>query len=521
MSAKRLHVTSEHSKSSGGRVRKATVAAPELSLKKPYHPGERIAGKYSLIEKLGEGGMGAVWRAHNETLDVDVAIKLMRDDEIEADDALAMLGDRSLQEARAAARLGHPAIARVFDFGITDHDDPFIVMELLKGEDLADTLARRGRIAATKAVATLLPIAHALEAAHAKGIVHRDIKPENIFMARQEDGRVQPKLVDFGIAKVERSKSHRLTQTGAMLGSPIYMSPEQARGDDVDRLADVWAISVVLYEMITGRPPFEGKNYNALLYSIIADDPPAITSFGTGDDELWEILKRGLEKDPDKRWSTMQQFGAKLGRWMIARDVHEDITGASIAAQWLRRVQTDADVLASMLPPADESMPPAPDSRPTARFHISPYPQPVNIVLGEPETLRPSSDVQPAAWTKRVPRVAMLSALAGVVSSAFVAWWLGGSNDPVPSANAESETVVEAMPEVEEPQPTQPEPSPPQVLAEASDSPSPAMSVVSVESLPTADAVKPALKVRKGGTSSPKRVQRPVSSKARLKNPFD
>ena len=298
---------------------------------KAYEAGELVAGKYLLRDKLGEGGMGAVWRAYNETLEVEVALKLIRSEEMLASDG-AHLGDRLLQEARAAARLGHPAIARVFDFGTTDRGDPYIVMELLKGEDLANALA----------------------VAHATGIVHRDLKPENIFLARAEDGRVQPKLVDFGIAKIERkNKNNRLTQTGTMLGSPIYMSPEQARGDDVDHLADVWAICVVLYEMITGRPPFEGKNYNALLYSIIADEPPAATSFGAGDDELWLILRRGFEKDPDKRWQSIRELGENLARWLVARGSLEDITGASISAQWLRELNY-GDVLTSMLPGAGE-----------------------------------------------------------------------------------------------------------------------------------------------------------------------
>lgn len=320
-----------------------------------YCTGELIAGKYLLVEKLGEGGMGAVWRAHNNTLDIDVAIKLLRAEELDAPDG-TVLGDRLQQEARAAASLGHPAIARVFDFGASERGDPYIVMELLKGEDLAGALARRGRISASKAVSTLMPIAHALAAAHAKGIVHRDLKPENIFLARSEDGRVQPKLVDFGIAKVERTKSHRLTQTGTMLGSPIYMSPEQARGDDVDHLADVWSLCVVLYEMITGRPPFEGKNYNALLYAILADEPPSVTSLAAGDEELWAILKRGFEKAPGKRWSSVRELGIELAKWLIARGVREDISGASLAVQWLRPTVVGADALTSMIPGAVEGI---------------------------------------------------------------------------------------------------------------------------------------------------------------------
>lgn len=320
---------------------------------KAYQAGETVAGKYQLIELLGEGGMGAVWRAHNVTLDIDVAVKVIRRDEEDSDGPL--LGDRLLQEARAAARLGHPSIARVFDFGVSELGDSFIVMELLEGEDLAQALTRRGRLSATKAVATLLPIAHALDAAHQKGIVHRDLKPENVFLARAEHGRVVPKLVDFGIAKIERTKNKRLTQTGTMLGSPLYMSPEQARGDDVNHLADVWALCVVLYELVTGRTPFEGKNYNALLYAIIADEPVPLTDLGFGDDALWGILQRGFQKDPAERWQSMRELGGALARWSIERDQHEDITGASLNAQWLRTLATSGDMLASMVPPPSEA----------------------------------------------------------------------------------------------------------------------------------------------------------------------
>jgi hypothetical protein len=204
----------------------------------------------------------------------------------------------------------------------------------------------------------LMPIAHALAAAHSQGIVHRDLKPENVFLARLEDGRVMPKLVDFGIAKMGTTgKGHRLTQTGTMLGSPIYMSPEQARGDEVDHRADVWAFCVVLYELVTGRPPFEGRNYNALLYAIIADEPRPLPVKAEGDDELWGILRKGFEKERDRRWSTIDELGRALAQWLIVRGVHEDITGASLVAQWLR-VMPAGDVLTSMLPaPVNFQMP--------------------------------------------------------------------------------------------------------------------------------------------------------------------
>ncbi len=478
MSASRLKVSTN--RPSKPRVRKATVAAPNLTLTKAYRAGELIAEKYRLIELLGEGGMGAVWRAHNQTLDIDVAVKLIRAEEAEATDG-ERAGDRLLQEARAAARLGHPAIARVFDFGTSDRNDPFIVMEMLKGEDLAEALARRGRISATKAVVTMMPIAHALSAAHAKGIVHRDLKPENIFLARAEDGHIQPKLVDFGIAKIERAKSHRLTQTGTMLGSPIYMSPEQARGDDVDHLADVWAFCVVLYEMVTGRPPFEGKNYNALLYSIIADDPPPITSFGGGDDELWRILRRGLAKDPDQRWASVSELGIALAGWMTARHIHEDITGASVSAQWLRRSEA-VDVLAS-LESERASLPPQPSLANSA-----------GPALAEHQVGLPKS---------RLVLVAAISTLIGVGAVVALAERHeqpvaplpepAVSPHPVPSAAA---ALAPEVLELEE-------------LEKVSDS----------EDLGVDDAQQP----DKASSGRPSKVRRqhPASKKPKLKNPFD
>ncbi|HVW27667.1 MAG TPA: serine/threonine-protein kinase [Polyangiaceae bacterium] len=295
-----------------------------------YREGDFIGGKYRLGRRLGEGGMGDVWLAHNETLDIDVALKLIR-----GELATPEMAERLLHEARAAARLGHPAIVRVNDFGKTDRGDPFIVMELLEGEDLAAALATRGRLNAVVAVRTLLPIAHALMVAHNKGIVHRDLKPENVFLAKSDDGKLQPKLVDFGVAKLERVRDPYLTQSREVVGSPLYMSPEQARGDEVDHRADIWAFAVVLYEAITGAAPFQGKNYNSLLYSIIANPATSVVDLGVGDADLWATLERGLRKEADQRWFSMRDFGEALAHWLEDREVREDITGASLSATWL------------------------------------------------------------------------------------------------------------------------------------------------------------------------------------------
>lgn len=332
--------------------------APAPKVAKPpsrYGAGDRIADKYRLAKRLGEGGMGEVWRAHNDTLDIDVAIKLIRGEIATSD-----MADRLLHEARAAARLGHPAIVRINDFGKTALGDPYIVMELLDGEDLAGALQSRGRLSAIKAIRTLLPIVHALTVAHTKGIVHRDLKPENIFLARTDDGAIQPKLVDFGVAKLELPQTHRITQSGALLGSPLYMSPEQARGDDVDHRADVWALGVVLYEAITGRPPFEGKNYNAIIYSIIANPATPITEFGAGDDELWTVIDRALQKDPDRRWYSMRDLGEALARWLVDRSIHEDITGTSLQTTWFSSHQERDALRAPSVAPGPDTTRPLP-----------------------------------------------------------------------------------------------------------------------------------------------------------------
>lgn len=178
----------------------STGAPPALSdgiANGPYKPGEVIADKYRLDAVLGRGGMGTVWRARNLTLDVDVAVKLIRREA--ASDTSA---ERLLVEARAAARIRHPSIVSVFDFGRTSSGDPFIVMEVVEGESLANLLDRKVRLDALTACKTLLPIAHALAAVHRRGIVHRDLKPENIILAQADPGVVTPKLVDFGVAKV-------------------------------------------------------------------------------------------------------------------------------------------------------------------------------------------------------------------------------------------------------------------------------------------------------------------------------
>ena len=296
--------------------------------------GDVVDGRYVLIEQLGKGGMGVVWKARSTALDVEVAVKLVRSSPNPSADAFK----RMAREAHAAARLGHPAMATVLDFGATASGDPYVVMELLHGESLGDVLGRERRMEAVRAVGTLLPILEGLREAHDKGIVHRDIKPENLFLSRTARGRLQPKVLDFGIAKLEApdEKQARLTQDGAVLGSPGYFSPEQARGEtDIDLRTDVWSICVVLYELVTGDLPFSGQNYNALLMAILKETPKPITADGYGDAELWAIIQRGLQREREDRWSSMWELGRALAGWLYQRGVLADVTSRSIKEVWL------------------------------------------------------------------------------------------------------------------------------------------------------------------------------------------
>ncbi len=309
---------------------------PELAHAPPqmiYASGTVIAGKYRLERVLGQGGMGAVWVVKNLSLDADFALKLIRRDRA-TEEAAARL----LTEARAAAKLGHPGIVRVFDFGQTEVGDPYLVMEMLSGESLGALITRKKRLEPNIAVQMLLPVASALSAAHAKGIVHRDLKPDNIMLATEEQSRkLVPKVLDFGIARVLRDDIERhQTMAGEVLGSPDYMSPEQARGQlDIDHRTDIWTFSVLLYESITGKRPFEGHNYNALIASIVSNPPMPVHAYGITDTELSGIIDRGLSKSTTARWQSMRDLGTALAHWAVEHGIQQDITGMSIHSEWL------------------------------------------------------------------------------------------------------------------------------------------------------------------------------------------
>jgi serine/threonine-protein kinase len=276
-----------------------------------------LAGRYHLLEKIGEGGMGSVFVARDEQASGDaareVAIKVLHKTLITDDGAIA----RFRNEARAASTIDHANVCRVFDVGDVE-GAPFLVMERLVGENLASRLARERTLPPVRAAEIVLELLAGLEAAHARGVLHRDLKPENIFLARDGDAEVA-KIVDFGVAKFVGDDAERvkMTRTGALVGTPAYMSPEQALGEDVDVRSDVWATGVLLFEMLAGRLPFEAANYNAMLVKIATEAPPPVrTVLPALDANLADVVDRALARRREERFATAAEMATAVRAWL-------------------------------------------------------------------------------------------------------------------------------------------------------------------------------------------------------------
>jgi serine/threonine-protein kinase len=424
-----------------------------------YSPGEVIGGKYRLDRLLGEGGMGSVWAAHNVALDAAVAIKVIR-----GDANRESMNLRLLQEARSAARLGHAAIVRVFDIGQTAAGDPFIVMELLEGESLEAKVGREFRLSAVEAVQLLLPIADALCAAHAKGIVHRDIKPDNVFLVAEAPPTVQPKLVDFGIAKAqEREQNTHLTERGVVVGSPDYMSPEQARGEDtIDHRADIWSFCVMLYEIIAGQAPFQGANYNALLRAIVESTPPTLEALSAADRELSRTVEFGMMKDRAERWQSMQELGSALARWLIQQDIFEDAAGGSLEMKWVNR-RTDPSYRGSR--PSLGSIPEIIAVRSSAASGTQPGVGGRRLFSEEPASVGPvvTTSIHPVK-----PRWLLPGAAAVALSALLLLWlrWEPGGTQKADGVAAHPSALAPSAPLSPVPTATEP-PAPAPILTAA------------------------------------------------------
>jgi len=293
--------------------------------------GDVIAGKYEITDLIGEGGMGSVYKAHHKLTGKKVAMKWMLPELAKNEDAV----QRFLREAQAAGRIDHKNVVDIYDVGQED-GAYFLVMEYLIGEPLTDAL-ERGGMSVADVIDCMIPAMRGVAAAHSKGVVHRDLKPDNIFLCRSEDGGWrEPKVLDFGISKIsegEGSVNPRLTATGAVMGTPYYMSPEQIRGSHgVDRRTDVYAFGVILYEALCGVVPFAAETYSALILEIAtgtlrpprevnAELPPAIE----------EIILKTMCRDPEERYQDIDSLAYALemyGNHAQFSSMRPDPTGA-------------------------------------------------------------------------------------------------------------------------------------------------------------------------------------------------
>ena len=272
--------------------------------------GTVIMNRYQLESMLGQGGMGSVWKAEHLQLKSPVAIKML-------DPAIAnneqMLA-RFLREAQACASLRSPHVVQIFDYGVDD-GTAFIAMEMLNGESLSDRIARLGRMPADEVIRFLGEVLRAIGKAHEAGIVHRDLKPDNVFICR--DDPEFAKVLDFGVAKItnkELGSSGGKTQTGMMIGTPYYMSPEQTQAKDVDHRADLWGIAIIAYECLTGQRPFSGESFGELVIAICTSPVPLPSKLATVPPGFDEWFIRATQRDKSRRFQSAREMAEELAK---------------------------------------------------------------------------------------------------------------------------------------------------------------------------------------------------------------
>ena len=283
--------------------------------------GQVLAERYRLTRKIGEGGMGTVYEAQHVVLNKPVAVKVLREKHLDRPQAALRL----VKEAQLASAIRHDHIVDITDSGSTDDGRAFVVMELVVGTSLAELLKREGALPSSRALAIVQQVASALGAAHERGIVHRDVKPENVLL-RSGDF---VKVVDFGISKSTKPSDAeevgRLTSTGVVLGTPFYMSPEQARGEEhVDPLFDVYSLGVILYECLTGEVPFRGPNYLGILQRVVNDQatpPRALRPELSISEAAERVCLKAMAKERPERYQSMEAFAADIERVLTGQPI--------------------------------------------------------------------------------------------------------------------------------------------------------------------------------------------------------
>lgn len=328
---------------------------PSSSSFKPA-PGVVVAGKVRLERLLARGGMGSVWVAKHIGLDISVAVKFMTN-------STEQSVSRFRREARLTAKLKSTNIVTILDYGV-DQDTPYIVMELLDGENLGTRLKRVGHVSLIEAERIIVPIARALERAHEAHLVHRDLKPDNIFIAREGDEEV-PKILDFGIVKSLSStsrSSREETEDGAVIGTLHYMSPEQARGlPDIDHRADIWSIGVILYRMLTGKRPFNATGFGQIIMQICSDPHLHASSILPSlPKEIDSFFDRALAKNPADRFSSMKEMAQAYTAIVKKHRTNEDV----LPTHFPTLTTLDSSDAPTLVRPPAAAPPPAPPLEP-------------------------------------------------------------------------------------------------------------------------------------------------------------
>jgi serine/threonine-protein kinase len=434
--------------------------------------GELIAGKYRVERVIGEGGMGTVLAARHELLDVRVAVKVLSAELTHQPGIIA----RFLREARAVARLKSEHVARVMDVGTLDEGQPFIVMELLEGEDLERRIGR-APLSVTEAATFILQTLEAMSQAHAIGIVHRDLKPANLFITTTPDGREIVKVLDFGIAKLthavktEGGKSGGLTGEHATLGSPLYMAPEQVRAQPhIDGRADIWALGAIFYELVSGRLAFGGSSVGEIFGAVLHSSPAPLTeALPDAPEQLVAVIDRCLKKSADERYADVGELARAIvsladPSWQglvgrIEKTLARAGKGSDPEGSRVSRLGLEEEAAAAFGPEASSEArsrrrpifsptPMAPAVAMTPTTGVPKFPE----IMNTADALPTGSNATPAPVTSTVlagrhrGAVVAIPAIIGVLVVGFAATLLLKAPAPTPVQTPNAATVSSAVP---------------------------------------------------------------------------
>jgi serine/threonine-protein kinase len=475
------------------------AAQPSEHSSAGFNVGDVIAGKYRIESILGAGGMGVVVSALHLQLDDRVAIKFLLPEALDNPDVVA----RFAREARAAVKIKSEHVARVIDVGRTEAGAPYMVMEYLQGADLGAVIEKKGALPVERAVDYLPQGCEAIAEAHALGIVHRDLKPANLFVTRRPDGVDAIKVLDFGISKmtggVAQKSGMALTGALAVMGSPLYMSPEQMSSTrDVDARTDIWALGAILFECLTGRPPFDAETMPQLCAMILQDDPPAMGPLRPGLPlGLEAVVRRCLTKDRERRFLHVGElavallpFGSKRARPSVER---------------ITRVLESSGVTPISLPPSLQPPPAAPmDTAPIVAERESRDPLELSLTAS---MVQPVSITATTQTRSGVPRSAIGGAVAALALLCAIAFWLLSRDAPKAAVMPPTPAAPTlAAPTLAAPTTAAPTPAAPMLAPPAPAAPAAAALATpqpSAEPAPAAAAVKPPARKRAPRAAKP------------------